>query len=323
MEVAPELESMAPDPGEATNEAAEYAAFVARAVENGSEPDTEDGDEWGKEPETEGDSGEDSTPEEPATEASTEGEGEPDAEAVQAGLDDSLKAALMLDGLSEGQIAREYAADPDGLVALAQKRAANHRDVNQAFQELAQLKKQAEVNPGGGEEVDTSTQPSAASPEHLTQLLAEDLGEETAGAVVKLMEARESSLRAEVQALKDAQASTQAERVQEAVSAARQSLRERFPQLADDDAWSKVIERGQKIEGGYADMGGSIQSRVAAVLGDAAGLVFGSGESASADANPRRNGKGPTPPRRKSPSKPVSTEQREFERWKAKVEGGR
>jgi hypothetical protein len=323
MEEPSEVAELAPDPGDATSEAQEYAAFVARAVQNGSEPDEEDPDEWGEESEAAEPSEEESTPKEQATEASTEGEGESEAEAVQASLDDSLKAALTLDGFSEDQIARELAADPDGLVKHAQRCVKRQRDVSQAFQELAQLKKQAEATPGAGQEAEQSAQPSTDDLDKLAQPLVNELGEETAGAVVELIRTREAKLQAELQALKDAQAATQTERVQEAVSAARQSLRERFPQLADDDSWNKVIERGQKIEGGYADMGGSIQSRIAAVLGDAAGLVFGSGVSGSADATPRRNGKGPTPPRRKSPSKPVSAEQREFERWKAKVESGR
>ncbi len=312
-DIAPETEGR-PQQSEA-EEAAEFAAFQARVEQRGGVVEPEPDDEWGDDDGGE-ESAVDDTPEGQADEASAEGEGEPDAEAVQASLDDSLKAALKLDGFSEEQIARELAADPDGLVKQAQRRAKSQRDVNQAFQELAQLKKQLGSSPESGKEAGEPAQPAVANSDEMTKQLAEELGEETAGAVVKLIEAREAKLRAELQELKNSQAARQQAATQAAVSAARQTLVERFPEVADDETWTRIYETAALVEKRFENIADD-RERIGAVLEYAARAELGTGES-SADANPRRSGKSPTPPRRKSPSKPVSTEQREYDRWQAK-----
>lgn len=318
MEDTSELESMAPGQGDAANESAEYAAFVARAVENGSEPDAEDDDEWGEEPVAE-DVAADETPEEQATEVSTEGEGEPEATDVQ-GIDESLKAALKLDGLPDDLIDLMVGTDRDKAIRYALSRKSAQRDVNLAFQERAELKKQAEVSQT--DEAEAKAQPSI-DVSKLTELLSDELSEEAVGAVVQLTEAMNADLRAELQALKDAQVTTQKSRIQALVSSTRQSLVERFPELADDAAWKSIYESAADLESHRKLAHLDDEGRAKAALEWAARDEYGDPGKASADATPRRNGKGPTPPRRKSPSKPVSSEQREFERWKAKVEGGR
>lgn len=265
----------------------------------------DDGDE---EPSDEGD---DETPDEQADEASTEGEGKPDATDVQ-GIDESLKAALKLDGLPDDLIDLMVKTDRDKAIRYALTRKNSQRDVNLAFQERAELKKQAEVAQTAEPEAAESAQPMLDNLEALTQPLAEEFGEDAAGAVVKLVQTLVQPAMAELQALKDAQAASQTQQIEAAVKTTRQSLVERFPKLADDDTFAKVFERAKRIEPGYADVGTTVQERIAAILGDAAALELGTGSEA-ADAKRKRASNGPTSPSRKPSPKRLSKDEAEYQ----------
>lgn len=264
------------------------------------------------EPETGDD--EDEAPEEQADEASSEEQGEPDAEAVQAELDAPLKAALKLDGLSDDLIDLMVKADRDGAVKYALGRVGTQREVNQAFQERAELKKQVTAT-GSEKEAAQPAQPTHANLDELMAPLVEEFGEDAAGAVVKLAQKLIEPLQTELQEAKASQAAQMQKQVQATVQATRQSLGERFPQLLDDKAWNQVFEAAVLVEPKFAHIVDDGE-RVKAVLEYAARAELGEAKP-SKNAPSRRSSDGPTSPSRKPSPKRLTQDEAE---WQAFLE---
>lgn len=291
------------------NDAAELAAFAERMAANGMD------DDEGSDHAPAVEDAEEETTSEQAHEGGDEDAGKPDATDVQ-GIDESLKAALKLDGLPDDLIDLMVKTDRDKAIRYALSRKSAQRDVNLAFQERAELKKKAEAVQT--EEPEAKAQPAPDMSE-LTELLSEELGEDAAGVVVKLFQSTNAELRAELQALKDAQATAQQERITGLVTATRQTLAERFPKVKDDTTWQAIYQSAAVLEShpklaGISDP----ETRARKALEWAAREEFGEPEVTSTNA-PRRNGKGPTPPRLKSPAKIQSSEAQELEAFRARL----
>ncbi len=251
----------------------------------------------------------DETPEEQADEASTEGVGEDEAAADVQGLDEALKAALRRDGLPDGLIDQMVKADRDGALAYALQRKENQREVSLAYQERAELKKQAEAQTGNGEEAAEAAQPDAANLDKLAQLLSDELSEETAGAVVQAIQGAFAPLQAKLQALEGAQAASQQERVGRLVSEARQTLRERFPKVADDDEWRTVYRLASHLESSPKLAHLDEETRAKKALEWAAREEYGDPDVESARTTRKRASKGVTRPSRRTSAPPPTADE--------------
>lgn len=300
-------------PVDEAKQAAEVAAFAKRLEANGGLDDDFGSYEAPDADEPDADD-EEETPSEQASTASDEGDGD-GAEADVQGISGSLKAALKLDALPDELLDLMVKSGRDDLVAkYAESRAKNQKAVSQAFQELAELKKRAEVPQTA--EPEAKAQPTPDMSE-LTQLLSEELSEDAVGAVVKLVQSMVEPALAKVQDFERSQAQRQQEQIQATVQTTRQSLAERFPKLADDDTWTEVFNAAVRNEDKFAHIT-DVAERIKATFEYAARAELGEG-SPPADAT-RRNGKGPTPPRRKATSKVSSTEEQEIERFRKRLQ---
>jgi len=250
------------------------------------------------------------TPSEQA-EASPEETGEPETDNVQEdGIDQSLKAALKLDGLPDDLIDLMVKTDRDKAIAYALGRQKNQRDVNQAFQERAELQKDADAEPGSEEDAGKPAQPASASLEAMAQPLIEELGEDAAGAVVKMIQAALQPVTERMQASETAQADARAQQENVALASARHGLEERFPQIKDATAYASLVKRVERMAPGYADNEGSLEDVVRELMTDASILEFGDAPAKP----PRKQSRNQmTSPNRKTPSRAKSKDEQEMD----------
>lgn len=294
----------AEDQGDAAMMQLLAAAEEKHGLLDGGEPRADDGDEDADDEAFD----DDESPEEQADEASTEGEAEDDAAADVQGLDEALKAALRRDGLPDGLIDQMVKADRDGALAYALQRKDNQREVSLAYQERAELKKQAEAQTGNGEEAEQSAQPEAANLDQLAQLLSDELSEETAGAVVRAFQQTSTQYQEQVRAAQAVNETLQAQVESLVLTSTRQGLRERFPQLADQEKFQSVVKRMHKLAPGYSGKDADLSALAEELMVDAARLE-GLDDSASARTTRKRAGKGVTRPSRRTNAPPPTEDE--------------
>jgi hypothetical protein len=236
--------------------------------------------------------------------------GEPETTDVQE-IDESLKAALKLDGLPDALIESMLKSDRDGLIAYALSAGKRQKNVNQAYQERAELKKSADASTENEPEAIEPAQPTLDA-QALAQPLIDELGEEAAGAVVKMLEAQLQPLREQLQASKDAQVTARDQQEQAALTSARHGLEGRFPQVKDATAYAKLMERVTRMAPGYTQNEGSLEAVVVELMTDAARLEFGQ-EVAPAKTPRKQSRNQPTSPTRKVSPKTQNQDEKDWD----------
>lgn len=224
------------------------------------------------------------------------------------------------------RIIEQLLDDPAELLAWAEKAGKRQADIDQ------RLKPGSAPDPKAGETGEADGAEPTGSPdtdEALAQLVApfaEEMGSEHAAQTL-------TNLAAHVQRATLAQIQPLLDKLQrgfdylgeqhelQGVRAAREALRERFPQVADDSTWATIMERAKVLSktGGYNDF--------ESVLRDAAAIEDGGFNMREAqqrmyDRQHRRTKSQPTAPSR-TPSKPAATpEEQEFAEFRRIKRGG-
>lgn len=186
-----------------------------------------------------------------------ESEPDPEPEATQQERGDDYEramAALLRDGTPRHILDEEYERNPDRFVEWGLKRAKVQSDGDRFSQEHAELKAKLDATQQGEEQAEgevtagntpaDQTQPATGfDVETQRAKIADIFGEEAADAVLQPIKTLTEQLKSVIgqQQQRLFQISQMME--QKEVSSVRTQLQERFPQLADDDAFKGVREK--------------------------------------------------------------------------------
>lgn len=221
-------------------------------------------------PEPETPAAEDAAPAEAPTETPAEETPAPDRDALTRAM-----GALRRDNVPDAVIEHWMQNDPEKLLAWADKASKRQGDIDKRLRGEKPTELEAKDTP---EEPKADPTGQPATDEALADLVrpfAEEMGSEHAQeALTKLAgHVRESTL-AEVRPVLEtfqrhmAVMSSMLEAT--ALREARAGLRERFPQVAEDAVWSKILERAKTLSGtgGYEDIEGIVTDAAKLELAD-------------------------------------------------------
>ena len=196
---------------------------------------------------------------EPAEEASEE---KPEPEEAEDGGLEAAMAALRRDGLQQSVIDK---MTDEEVLALGTKRAKVQGDTDNAYRELQELKSGKEIASESDEDspvqAEPAEQPSAVDLKTAIEPFVETFGEEAGESLEKALNATVQPVLAQFKYQQDLLEGV-------LLQSSRESLSEKYPGRAADEAFARVSERMQALvkSGEYTDING--------LMADAARLEF-------------------------------------------------